>query len=276
MCLFFSSVVVSVATLLVTTFLTSSLSAQSLWLDPSHERTIWLEVLKPVFEGDDNTTFTSSAFFFTLRLPIGKNVLFVGELPLAHAGIESGFGSDRSENAIGNPYFGLQTGGEAAPYFGEFGVRAPIASEEDASASFIGIFSDIDREEAFIPDLLLITGILNHRYQARSGFLVRLRGGIHVWIPTESGGDSEAWLVYSGQAGYASEQFSIEGGFTGRYSLTAGTGDFGGRTLHQFGFVARIGLGNVRPGVHMRLPLDQDLSDVLDFVFGLNVAIELQ
>ena len=256
------------------TALPGAVSAQSIWLDQRYQKSISLEILKPNLDGDDNTTVTTSAVFASLRVPVGNGLVVVGEVPFAHWGLESDFGGG-SENTIGNPYLGLELQVPASPTFLELGIRAPLASEDNSSARFVGVFTDIDRFEAFLTDIVPITAVLNYRYRSVSGLVTRFRGGLAAWINTE-GDDSEVVAAYSGQVGYGSEQLNVIGGFTGRAVLTEEGLDFGERTLHHLGAAASIGLGTVRPGVHVRLPLDDDTTDFLDFVIGLNVSIKLR
>ena len=263
---------------IVTLLFPASLSAQSIWLDRSHDKTIALEILKPNFEGEDNTTFTTSALFLSLRFPVAEKVVLVAELPFAHGGFDSDFGDSESESTIGNPYLGLEIRGRNSPVFAEIGFRAPLASE-DNFGSIVGLFSDIDRLEAFLADFLPINGMINYRHKDASGFAFRLRGGATFFINTdkqEFEDASESYIGYSAQLGYESDQVSVGGGFTGRALLTEEDLDYGERSFHQLGFVASIGLGEVRPGAYIRLPLDDDLKETLDFVFGLNLGIRLK
>ncbi|RKX24707.1 MAG: hypothetical protein DRP45_07615 [Candidatus Zixiibacteriota bacterium] len=65
-------------------------------------------------------------------------------------------------------------------------------------------------------------------------------------------------------------------GFTGRLHATADGGDFKENSIHQFGFAASFGSGNVHPGFHLRVPLDDNLGYAgLKFVWGLNVTFDV-
>ena len=63
------------------------------------------------------------------------------------------------------------------------------------------------------------------------------------------------------------------GGVTGRFV------DLDQRTAHQLGATATLKLGSVRPGVHLRMLIDDDLARRVDaeaeFVAGLNLAVRL-
>jgi hypothetical protein len=260
--------------------------AQSIWLDRRHDKTITLEILKPNFDGEDNTTLATSALFLSFRSPLSKKLHFVAELPFAHSGFEainrgeSGSTSvDESESTLGNPYFGLEIAGQSSPVFAEIGIRVPFAAEDKLGAVVTGFFTDFDRFEAFLPDLVPITGMLNYYHKEASGLAIRLRGGSSLLINhnKEKNEDATEWFLgYSAQAGYESERVSVLGGVTGRANISEGDLDFGERSIHQLGFNASVGLGNVRPGVHFRLPLDDDLKNSLDFVLGFNLGIQLK
>jgi len=123
-----------------------------------------------------------------------------------------------------------------------------------------------------------ISGMLNVHQVDQSGFVFRLRGGPSPLINTnkdEFEDGTELFIGYSAQVGYESEAVSVLGGFTGRANLTESNSDFGDRSAHQIGFNTSVGLGKIKPGVHFRLPLDKSLKDALDFVFGLNLGVQL-
>lgn len=251
-----------------------SAEAQSLWLDPRVQQGVSLELLKPNFDGPDQTALTTSAVFVSFRARAGANLSVVGELPLARYAPKSGF-FGTSQNTVGNPYLGLETKAAKAPVTFEFGARLPLASDQKDEANPIGVFSDIDRWEAFLPKYAPVTANVTYRYTAPSGFTVKLRAGPSVWINTDNQ-DSEMLAAYSLLLGYQSSAVALSGGLTGRAIITESNMSFGERTLHQLGAAVTVGSGAVRPGVQLRLPLDQDMTDILDYVVTLHVSVVLR
>jgi hypothetical protein len=268
-------------------FIPAVLPAQSIWLDRSWGRSISLEILKPNFKRDEQFKFASSALFVTLRLPLAESLRLSVELPFAHAvyrQYEYDYYSYRptfheeSETAVGNPYIGLEAQSDVKTLSVEIGLRLPLASEKKYNAQWIGITSDFDREEAFARKLLPLQLSLNYHLRDASGFAVRLRGGPDFWIRTssESEGDkTELLLHYSTQMGYEGERLSVLAGVTGRWLLSEKNLTFAERTFHQLGFEASVALGRFRPGLHIRFPLDKDLSDLFERVYGLNCSVQL-
>lgn len=252
--------------------------AQSLWLDPSSDKLLALEILKPSFKGEENVSFPTAAYFLSYRTPLSENVRFVGELPFAHGdfGREANFFSFRigPGSTFGNPYFGLELQRADSPLFAEIGMRAPLASDSQIQAVTTGFSADFDRMEAFVPNTVPFTGMLNFRQKSASGLTLRLRGGPSFLLGTK-GGDSEWLLGYSAQVGYETQPFSVNAGLTGRANLS-GEGDYGERSIHQLGLSANLGLGQFRPGVHFRMPLDKDTKEGLDYVVGVNLGIQLE
>ena len=196
------------------------LYAQSIWLDRSHDKTVSLEILKPNFEGEDNTTFTTSALFLSGRFPAKNKITAVLEIPFAHLGFDSEFGDNASENTFGNPYFGIEIHGANSPVFGEIGIRPPISPDDDednGGAAFVGLLTEfVDRAEAFVSNAVPISGAINYFHKNARGFVLRLRGRPSLWINTGDGGESETFLLYSAKAGYESPKISLAAGFTGR------------------------------------------------------------
>lgn len=267
------SAVLTVAALSAVGFLPASAIAQSLWTDQRADKSLTLELLKPDFDGPDNTTFATSVAVMSLRLTVGPRVHFVGEVPFAHFGADVGFGG-QSENGLGNPYLGLEVRSSDSRVFGEFGLRLPIAPRNEAT--FVGFLTELDRWEGFLRDRLPVSAVFNYRYRAPAGFVTRLRLGPSVWIDAGDDADeSELLVVYSGQAGYEGRTVSLLAGLSGRMIVTESDINVGERTLHQLGLALTLGGGRVRPGAQLRIPLDQDLTDVLDAVFGLSLTVTL-
>lgn len=87
--------------------------------------------------------------------------------------------------------------------------------------------------------------------------------------------DFNLLLDYAGRFGYQGQKVTILAGITGRLLVTEEGLDLGERSFHQLGISASMNMGRVRPGAHPRFPIDDDLNEVIDFVFGLNLAVDL-
>ncbi len=257
----------------------AELTAQPIWLDQTQPRAIALEVLKPNQPRKDNTTFLSTTLFLSLRLGISNNLVLVGELPLAYVKQDFDNAPENSETQIGNPYVGLELARGDSPIFFEFGARVPLVASENP-ATFFGQLTDADRLEAFAPDVTSLLAAINFQnvfppkqifLRARAGALLSLSTGRGVEELLNIGDDSELFFLLSGQAGYDGKCLFLGAGLTGRLVLTQ-EGNIGRRTFLQLGANARFKLGRFRPGLHFRLPLEEDLKEVLDFVGGVSLS----
>jgi hypothetical protein len=127
-------------------------------------------------------------------------------------------------------------------------VRVPLAPEGNAAGNMASVVELVERFEAFYPDILPVTGMLNYRYQCPVHFFLRVRGGPSLWLvtskddPETSQDDIELFTVYHAQVGYEYRAFSLSGGVTGRMLVTTDA-DFDARSFHQLGFAANTQVG---------------------------------
>ena len=269
-----------VATMAGELFNTTPLSGQSNWLTKSKKTSVTLELIKPNFDGDDDLTVATSVLFLSARGPVSENNRIVVELPIAHVGFVK-LNDLVEQTLLGNPYFGFEIGLYDSPTFFELGFRLPLAPDDKEDATSIGVLSDFERLEAFVPDLLMFTGGVNYQHRNASNIVFRLRSGPSLWVfssnEDEDNPEDEIWLDYSVQVGYESDSFSVLGGLTGSYWVTQGDDDEIDKTVHQLGIAASLVQGKLRPGVHFRLPLnsgDDAILAELDFVFGLSLGVQ--
>ena len=250
--------------------------SQPIWLSREGDRVITWEFLKPNFSGDDRTSFLTSANFLSCRVRVQK-IAVVADIPFAHYGLDVE-GADVGDDAIGNPYIGVElSSGEN--FFVELGARLPLAPDDNSDeniAVLVGILTDyVDRVEAFAVDAIPIVGAVNYLYRNPSGLGFRLRGGPSLLMATGERNEAEAYILYSAQLGYFGPVVNFSGGLSGRWWVTSDLDGFGEQTLHQFVFALGFTPGVVQPSVNIRLPLDQDFSDMLDWVLGVNLAFNL-
>jgi hypothetical protein len=265
--------------------------AQTLWPESDKGTSFSIEVLKPNFHegegGNDTTTFLTSAWFFTARFPMSEGFALHAEVPFSHYGDDVTDSNINPSNTIGNPYLGVSISSKDRPLSFELGARAPLVKGDDESsalAAISGVFTDfVDRAEAFTPDTLPIVGMADYHPSVGSGWSLRLRAGGLADIPvrndssSESGDrSSELYALYGAQLWYQPESGSVRigGGVTGRFLATE-SGSLGDRTVHELVVGGDVKLGQVRPGLEFRLPLDSSLNDFVDFTVGARLGIEL-
>ena len=245
-----------------------SLAAQSLWLGPDR-RVILLEVFHPTFTGSA-LEFPSFAAYLTGRLAVSEDLALQVELPVAHAKLTAIL-ADLSETGIGSPYVGLVLRRPGSRAWGEVGARIPIST--DNASVIVGAFADLDRLPAWSSDVLPVTALAGYRWSSTWGGFVAVRGGPGIWIDVGDA-ETEAVLHASVQAGVESARFAIAGAVTSMTVITT-DGGLGDRSLFQGGIVAEARFGTVRPGVTVFVPLDDDLGNVIDLVYGLRLAVIL-
>jgi hypothetical protein len=265
------------AVMVLSAFLTSG--AQSIWQDYTSWEGLTIEFLKPNYVDEEDLSFLTSATFLSGRFPVTRNVVFSGELPFSYVNYDIPQGPDLgARQTFGNPYFGLEFHFRRTPLFFEVGARAPLTAgieKENGEATINGGLTDfVDRAEAFATDAVPITGFVNYILSSRTGFSLRLRGGPSVWIASGDREESETFILYSVQAFYETGILRFAGGFSGRYLASADNGDFGERSFHQLTFGLDIILGMFRPGVTIRIPLDDEYKDMISTVFGISLGID--
>ncbi len=246
------------------------LQAQTVWLN--QESNIALELLKPNLDGPDNTTFITSTAFLTVRVPISSRLNFVGELPFAYGEIT--FAGQQPKDKFGNPYFGVEIKRAGSPIFVEAGGRLPLV-RSDNFASFVGFFSDVDRLEAFATDNYAFLGAVNFQSLEPGEVKYRFRAGSSLLMQTEDGMDPDVFLFFSGQLGYEREALEVLTGVSSRFRLTP-DGKLGQRSFLQLGFAVSYKMGILRPGLNLKIPIEDDLREIVDVIFGLNLGLELK
>lgn len=259
-----------------------TLKAQSsIWIDERHDKNISIEFLLPDFDDDEYYNRSGWVTFLGAQLKINNNSYFVLDLPVAYGKEECGYfyySYRESETAIGNPYIGLKAKGKNPLYNFELGARLPLASDKKATALTSAMFTDIDRLEAFIPDYITIQGMINFCPESDQGFHSRIRIGPKLWIYTgecECADGIELNLHYKTQAWYKWQKLSIGGGITGIWCLTEEYFLGDDRFVNQVEFETNVEFNHIHPGLSLRIPIDDNLNEILDMVFGFNIQFNL-
>ena len=248
-------------------------AAQNHWLRPADKSSVSLDVFKAKWDGGD-FNFLTTVVFVSAYIEASDNIAVVLEFPVSNVDTD-GF----NETLFGNPYLGLEarTAGLDASQgaVGRLGIRPPIASDEKWSASLLGLYSMIDRFEAFIPDVVTISA--GGGYFSVPGRDMKLAFDLNgnLMVPTEDG-DPELYIDYNLTFWALPPNAKLGFGFAGRLLATESDYDFGERTIHQLGLFGGYDFGTVESGIHFRVPIDEDISDVINFTFGVNVTVGLK
>lgn len=245
------------------------LAAQMPWTANLPQRGVALDILRPKMQGG-GTSLTSFAVYASGRFPVGgMRIRF--ELPYSRLSVTGGVGSS---STIGNPYIGIETGGEKGLGF-EAGVRAPLASETEFASEF-GPLSDITRFEAFVPNALTVVTRARWHFQDVGGFTFDAGGGPSLLIPTKGGGDPEVILHHHMSAGYTGPDVWTAIAFGGWTFITEDIGGVGERTINEIGASVGIARGQVRPALHVIAPLDDGYNSQVGIVIGLGVSVTMK
>ena len=245
-------------------------SSQSIWLPRDIDRSVTLEFLKPDFDEDlsSDEDFMTGAAFLSTRLPLSSKLSFIGQIPFARYS-----GPGISDGALGNVYVGIEERGSGS-LFGEFGIYLPTSSDNAPNALVTGLLSDVARWEAYFDNTVSAQAALNYHRVTPSHFMVGLRVGPALLIPTESNIDKEIYANYSGRIGYEDRLWRAGAGLTGRMLLTQGNLSLSERTVHQFEVHADVGRGTIRPGIELKIPLG-DLGESIPMVLGASLTLVL-
>jgi hypothetical protein len=135
----------------------------------------------------------------------------------------------------------------------------------------LGDFVDF---EAYVEDIWTIRGTLGYRHRAPNHVAVRVALRPTLMSPTgDNTGDSELFLDYGVQVGYESDQVRVGAAFNGRAWVTESDLDFGERTVHEFGLGAAMTFGRFRPGLLLRVPLDRDVTELVNPSLGAKLEL---
>lgn len=252
--------------------------AQSVWIDKDESKSaVGIELMIPSLTDDYFTDFPTSAFVLYGRFWASEMIRIDIDLPVSHVSADD---TDISETDIGNPYVGVGFMNADKEVAVDIGIRLPLAPNFDASnpTANAGLLTGVLVENynigKFAPETFSITSQVKYRYQNASGLILNVGGGPDVTFPPDDA-DAEFFLNYHTQLLYGVEDFRIGAGFTGLLIVSEEDLSFGDRTIHDLGILSAYDFGAMEAGAYLRVPLDDDISDQLNFVLGLNLLFSL-
>lgn len=230
-----------------------------------------LEVAKPFLDDPGpfaGTSGTTSVWNATVLYPLDAGPTLYGRLGLAHASIE-GLPSSRT---LSKPTLGVIFGRDGV-LRAEAHVDLPLAQEfgDDDYATGVAVLADYEHSERFLTDSWSFGASVSPRTVLEYGATVGGRLGATVLIPTESGADTELFVLYSFFASVPAG--SLRWGF--EVSGIADTTSDGLSASERSTFFAGVSLGfaetRFSPELFVKAPVDDDLDTSLNLVAGLRL-----
>lgn len=254
-------------------------AAQSILMPSTPEKGVWMEAARPNFKMFD-TTLPSTVWYVSGRLPVHERLRAVVDVPFVYAqfkGDEELLGTE-SSSVIGNPFLGLDYVASKQLLL-ELGFRAPLTTaNENSFADLIGFLADPQRAEAFLEDVVPVSGAVTYEQSLPAGLGLRARGGATTLFYTgaEEEQGTETLVDYGLFGSYTAGIARLGAGVSGRWAATADEGSFSEKSLHQVGFTADALVRGVRPGVSLRIPVDNNYDEVLGYSIGVYLQVPLR
>ncbi len=249
---------------LAATLYPTRLDGQAIWLRTPLDRGTTIEFNKVAFSGDEQLTSFSMAYYFGTYVPIRRDLVLVGDLPVASAKTQGGAFSNQT---LGNAYVGVEWQHTDALVW-EFGARLPFSDNPAVNqAAALGLASDAaDRLEAWADRAVSFQLAPNLIHRSRDGLFLRLRGGPSLFLPTgRATGDTEVIVAYGGQVGFEGDLIHLLGGVSGR--VITGSG---GETFNHVAGSIGFDFNGLRPIAFVRVPFG-DLEGV-NAVYGIALS----
>jgi len=284
--------------ILVLTLSPISAEAQPTWVESAGGPQVSLDWVKPSFEGgeivgDVSTGFFTSRLLLSGQYPVSDELRIVADFPISHFKIDESevpddVNVDLSSTRVGNPYLGVE-GRFASGLAAGGGIRLPLATTEEirsigdptpllqALALRTGALSDPGRVGAFARETLTARGYGHYTFRSPQNINLRLRSGLSVFASTgDSGRENVTLLDYGGRVWYGGGRVRGGLGLSGRTNLTGDEADsFGDRSIFFLDTALQGQFGRVRPGLVLRVPLSEEVSEVVGYSLGATLTVEL-
>lgn len=253
----------------------SPAAAQGFLLPATPEKGVWVEAAYSDFDELD-VSLLSTVWYVTGRLPVTQRVRALVDVPLSHAKLDLFGTGEESSTVIGNPFLGVEFAASERLVL-ELGMRAPLTTADAESfADMTAVISDPMRAEAFLEDVVPVSAAATFDHPLSPRFALRGRAGGTVFFVTEEESEREASLDYGLLGTYTAGDSRLAFGFSGRWFATNDEGSFGENSLHRLALSGDVLARGVRPGITVRVPLDEEWRGVVNSTVGLYLQVPVR
>ncbi len=266
--------------------LSTVLKAQPMWLTPQDGTVFSLEFLK-IDKYKTNPTNLSSVTQISGRLKLDSRFTLMAEIPFGYYKPDSAFPhyyNRVSQIMFGNPYLGIEYKSPNDIWLCQIGFRPPFSYSNVHDTEYVVEYAQLanyNKAEAFTHDVVSFYGKTGVQYRSPSNICYNFLCGPTVVVPTvkeEYEDETEIYIDVLAQMYLWTPKVRFKAGVSGRYWVSAAHRADGldDRSIHIFGFSADFGSGRFRPGLQLRLPLDDNLEEFnLKYVFGMHLMVKV-
>ncbi len=231
---------------------------------------ISLVLAKPSFGRGERIVSHAATLAYRREWRDGYRLLF--DVPFAVGGFDGDSLRQDTEATIGNPFIGGEY--EYRPdIWITAGLRLPLSSGN--TGTFIGFYSDYSRFEAFADGRLSAMARVRRRFEFGGWTALEVWGGSVALLNPRSEIAADTLitedrfdLVFDwGAQVWEGGGIRYGAGIAGR-TFMSGEGSLKDRSKAEFFLAAYGRIGRLTPRLHLRLPLDDGLSSVVDLVVG--------
>ena len=258
-------------------------STQPLWIDIQDQSNISFEWLKANYESELDFSFFTSTVYLSGTFVVNPSFRIIADIPFSSysASFDDPYGTsvESSGSVLGNPYIGVEFGNDERSFFAEGGIRLPAAEHnkrQERNAANYGRFADFMRLAAFTDDYIPICVMLNGQPMWQDGIMrLRLRLGSLILTPNKDRSGGDVFIVLGAYYIYDTKDFTLRIGYTGALGFEQDD-TFSEAFYDEVGIGVQKQFGNWVPGIMLRLPLGEPLSETVNYTLGLNVAYRIE
>ena len=254
--------------------------AQTGLLESSNRSELGIEMTKASFSGETELSFTTSVITLQGQAKLPNGFYLVGEIPISTLDAGGGRNYD-AQTVLGNPYLGARYEREGSSPVFILGFRPSIISEENDNeeAMLIGSYTEFQKIESFFQKVTTVSFLGGYKYVSSEKFGVRFLLGSTIWLPSESYYDPEVFADGRVELIFTPERFNIGFGIGSKTLLTEDELDFSQANYQYFRFTMGYELGQVTPGLHFTVPMDEDyilgFKQSVNHTWGVDVRVAL-
>lgn len=263
-----------ILSILIVLFRVIMVSSQPIFYNDSQKSTGCLEIQLPKLHQGNGS---ASGFYINLNARLSERTKFMFEMPYFHFSNDYS-GRTYTDGSVGNILLGIKTGAPRGGSYFEGGIRIPTANESESGALIAGSISDITRIEAFFPNYIIAKGLFGYQNPSKHGLTGRFKVGPSLWFYTghvTGVVGSELILNYSADAWHKGDKVNFGGGISGSTIFTEDALLFPDhKTELLFDMAVSFNIGQVEPGIQIRLLLTDGIKSALDYTLIIGCEVE--